>query len=141
MWACAASSCAPMPSRPTATRGRIFPHRRLPARTRGGDVGVERRLFHDWLSLDATYFRTRFYDLIVILGGSLAKLSYFQSDNLANSLAQGGEFSAKLRPASWIFVNASYTLLKTEILSVDGGPGIAPPPFQVGQELIRRPAN
>jgi outer membrane receptor protein involved in Fe transport len=112
-----------------------------PERTRGADLGVERRLFHDWLSLDATYFRTRFYDLIVFLGGSIAKLSHFQTDNLANSLAQGGEFSARLRPASWIFVNASYTLLKTEILSVDGGPGVAPPPFQVGQELIRRPAN
>jgi outer membrane cobalamin receptor len=112
-----------------------------PERTRGADLGLERRLFHDWLALDATYFRTRFYDLIVILGGSLTRLSHFQSDNLANSLAQGGEFSAKLRPASWIFVEASYTLLKTEILSVDGRPGVAPPPFQVGQELIRRPTN
>jgi len=112
-----------------------------PERTRGGDVGVERRLFHDWLSLDGTYFRTRYYDKIVILGGSLASLSHFQSDNLANSLAQGGEFSATLRPARWLFVTGSYTLLKTEILALDGAPGVGTPPFQVGQELIRRPAN
>jgi outer membrane cobalamin receptor len=112
-----------------------------PERTRGGDVGVERRLFHDWLSLDATYFRTRYYDLIVILGGSLAALSHFASDNLANSLGQGGEFSATLRPARWLFLNASYTALKTEILSLNGDPGVGTPPFQVGQELIRRPAN
>jgi outer membrane cobalamin receptor len=112
-----------------------------PERTRGGDVGVERRLFHDWLSLDATYFRTRYYDLIVILGGSLAALSHYESDNLANSLAQGGEFSATLRPARWLFVNASYTALKTEILSLNNDPGVGTPPFQVGQELLRRPAN
>jgi outer membrane cobalamin receptor len=112
-----------------------------PERTRGGDVGVERRLFHDWLSLDATYFRTRYYDLIVILGGSLAALSHYESDNLANSLAQGGEFSATLRPARWLFVNASYTALQTEILSLSDAPGVGTPPFQVGQELLRRPAN
>ncbi|HUP03313.1 MAG TPA: TonB-dependent receptor [Bryobacteraceae bacterium] len=112
-----------------------------PERTRGGDAGVERRFFHDWLSLDATYFRTLYYDLIVILGGNLAALSHYQSDNLANSLAQGGEFSATLRPASWFLLNASYTALKTEILSLNGDPGVGNPPFQVGQELIRRPAN
>ena len=112
-----------------------------PERTRGGDVGVEQRLFHDWLSLDATYFRTHYYDLIVNLGGSLATLSQYKSANLANSQAQGGEFSATLRPARWLFVNGSYTLLKSEILSLNGDPGVGPRPFQVGQELIRRPAN
>jgi outer membrane cobalamin receptor len=112
-----------------------------PERTRGGDVGAEVRLFHDWLALDATYFRTHYYDLIVTLGGSLATLSHYVSDNLANSQAQGGEFSATLRPARWLFVNGSYTLLKTEILSLDNDPGVGPTPFQVGQKLIRRPAN
>jgi outer membrane cobalamin receptor len=112
-----------------------------PERTRGGDVGVERRLFHDWLSVDATYFRTHFYDLIVNLGGSLAKLGQYESENLANSMAEGGEFSATLRPASWVFVTGSYTALKSEILSLNGAPGVGTPPFQVGQELIRRPAN
>jgi outer membrane cobalamin receptor len=112
-----------------------------PERTRGGDAGVEQRLFHDWLSLDATYFRTHFYDLIVNLGGSLATLSQYQSANLANSQAQGGEFSATLRPARWLFVNGSYTLLKSEILSLNDDPGVGTPPFQVGQELIRRPEN
>ncbi len=112
-----------------------------PERTLGADAGVERRLFHDWLALDATWFRNRYRDQIVILGGSLTRLSHFQSGNLANSLAQGAEFSARLRPASWIFVEGSYTLLKTEILALNGAPGLAQPPFQVGQELIRRPAN
>jgi len=35
-----------------------------PERTRSFDAGVEQRLFHDRLSLDATYFYNRFYDLM-----------------------------------------------------------------------------
>jgi len=38
------------------------------------------RLFHDRLSLDATYFYNRFYDLMVTLGGSLSRLGRFQTD-------------------------------------------------------------
>ena len=64
---------------------------------------MEQQLFHDGLSLDATYFYNRYYDLIVILGGSLAALSHYESDNLANARAQGGEFSAGFRPARWLF--------------------------------------
>jgi len=112
-----------------------------PERTRSFDAGVEQRLFHDWLSLDGTYFHNRFHDLIVTLGGSLAQLGHYQTDNLANSLAQGAEFSAKLRPARWLFVEGSYTLLQTEILALNGAPGLAPTPFSVGQELLRRPRN
>jgi len=40
-------------------------------------VGVERRLFPRLLSLDGTYFRTRYYDKIVILGGVAGKLEPF----------------------------------------------------------------
>jgi outer membrane receptor protein involved in Fe transport len=112
-----------------------------PERTRSLDAGIEERFFHNWLSLDGTYFHNQFHDLIVVLGGSLAQLSHYESDNLANSRAQGAEFSAKLRPARWLFVEGSYTLLQTEILSLDGGAGLAPAPFYVGQELIRRPRN
>ena len=112
-----------------------------PERTRSFDAGVERKLFHDRLALDGTYFYNRFYDLIVILGGSLTRLSHYQSDNLANSRAHGVEFSARLRPARWIFVAGSYTRLKTEILSLNGTLIDAPRPFRVGQELVRRPAD
>jgi outer membrane receptor protein involved in Fe transport len=112
-----------------------------PERTRSFDAGIERRLFRDWLSLDATYFYSRYYDLIVLLGGDLARLSRWESDNIANSKAEGAELTARLRPARWIFVEASYTGMKTEILSLDGAPGTAQPPFYAGQELIRRPAH
>ncbi len=112
-----------------------------PERTRSFDAGVEGKLLHDRLALDATYFYNRFYDLIVILGGSLSKLSHYQSDNIANSRAQGMELSAQLRPSRWIFVTGSYTYLNSEILSLNGSANQAPSPFQVGQELLRRPGN
>jgi outer membrane receptor protein involved in Fe transport len=112
-----------------------------PERTRSIDAGVEQRLFQDRLALDGTYFYNRFYDLIVTLGGSLSQLGLYQTGNLANSRAQGAEFAAKLRPARWIFVTGWYTRLKSEILSLNGSANLAPAPFQVGQELLRRPAD
>jgi outer membrane cobalamin receptor len=111
-----------------------------PERTRSIDAGVERKL-GNLLTLDATYFYNRYYDLIVTLGGSLSALSHYQSANLANSQAQGAEFSARLRPARWVLVSGSYTLLETRILSLDGSSNQAPLPFAVGQQLTRRPEN
>jgi outer membrane receptor protein involved in Fe transport len=111
-----------------------------PERTRSVDAGIEQKLFQNLLLLDATYFYNRYYDLIVTLGGSLSTLSHYKSANLANSRAQGAEFSASLRPARWVFVTGSYTLLETKILSLDGSDR-APLPFAVGQQLTRRPEH
>ena len=112
-----------------------------PERTATFDCGVEQRALSGKLSLDATYFYNRFYDLIVSLGGNLAVLSAYQTDNLSNARAQGAEFSARYRPARWMSVAAFYTYLDSEVLSLNGSTGLAPIPFSVGQELIRRPAN
>jgi len=112
-----------------------------PERTASFDFGVEQRVFSGKLSLDATYFYNRFYDLIVSLGGNLAVLSAYQTDNLSNARAQGAELSGRFRPARWMSVAASYTYLDSEVLSLNGSSGLAPIPFSVGQELIRRPAN
>jgi len=112
-----------------------------PERTRSVDAGIEQKVFNGKLRLDATYFYNRYYDLIVTLGGSLTALSHYKSDNLANSQAQGMEFSAGVRPARWVFLTGAYTLLKTRILSLDGSNQQAPLPFTVGQQLTRRPEN
>jgi outer membrane receptor protein involved in Fe transport len=112
-----------------------------PERTRSVETGIEQRLFHNFLTLDGTYFYNRFYDLIVTLGGTLAYLSRYQSANLANSRAQGLELSSTVRPSRWIFLTGSYTLLQTRILSLDGSSGLAPAPFAVGQPLTRRPKH
>lgn len=111
-----------------------------PERTRSVDAGVEQK-FGNLLTLDATWFYNRYYDLIVTLRGSLTSLSHYTSGNLANSRAQGAEFSARLRPARWVFVTGSYTLLETRILSLDGSSNQAPLPFSVGQQLTRRPEH
>ncbi len=112
-----------------------------PERTRGFDAGVEHRFFHDVLSLDATFFDNRYYDLIVILGGNLSVLSHYESDNLANSRALGTEYSARLRPARWLYITGWYTWQDSEILSLNGTASLAPLPFMVGQRLLRVPAN
>ncbi|MBS1854651.1 MAG: TonB-dependent receptor [Acidobacteria bacterium] len=112
-----------------------------PERTRSVDAGVERALLHGMLMVDGTYFYNRYYDLIVTLGGSLTTLSHYKSANLANSQAQGAEFSARLRPARWVLVSGGYTLLETRILSLDGSDAQAPLPFTVGQQLTRRPEH
>jgi outer membrane receptor protein involved in Fe transport len=112
-----------------------------PERTRSFDAGIEQRVFGNLLLLDVTWFHNRYDDLIVTLGGSLSTLSHYHSANLANSRAQGGEFTASVRPARSVFVTASYTLLATRILDLDGAGGQAPLPFTVGQPLTRRPRN
>ncbi|MGA2736280.1 MAG: TonB-dependent receptor [Bryobacteraceae bacterium] len=112
-----------------------------PERTATFDFGVEQHTLRGKLLLDATYFYNRFYDLIVSLGGNLAVLSAYQTDNLSNARAQGAELSARYRPARWMSLAAFYTYLDSEVLSLNGSTGLAPIPFSVGQELIRRPAN
>jgi outer membrane receptor protein involved in Fe transport len=112
-----------------------------PERTRSFEAGIEQTLLGQVLRIDGTYFYNRYYDLIVTLGGTLAYLSRYQSANLANSRAQGLELSAALRPARWVFVTGSYTLLGTRILSLAGSSGVAPLAFHVGQPLTRRPEN
>jgi len=111
-----------------------------PERTVSVDGGIEQRLFHNRVSLEGTYFYSRYYDLIVSLGGSLARLSTYQSDNLANSRAQGGEFALRIRPSRWISIAGTYTLLESEVLSLNGS-SLAPQFFKVGQPLIRRPRH
>jgi len=112
-----------------------------PERTASFDAGIDQRFFGGRLSLDTTYFYNRYYDLIVSLGGNLAVLSSYESDNLANSRAQGVEWAARFRPARWMWIAGSYTWLDSEILSLNGSTGLAPLYFQVGQPLLRRPEN
>src|SRR3970282_190507 len=67
-------------------------------------------------------------------------LSSFVSDNLANSRAHGLETSVRLRPTRSFEFAAAYTRLNSSILAVYGSTPV-PSPFQVGQPLLRRPAN
>lgn len=111
-----------------------------PERSVSFDSGMEQRFFSDRTVLDVTYFYNRFEDQIVSLGGSLANLSSFRTDNLANARAQGMELSFRVRPIRALEFGGEYTLLDSAILAV-GSSSLAQFPFQVGQPLIRRPRN
>ncbi len=111
-----------------------------PERSVSFDFGIEQRALSNRAVVDATYFYNRFEDEIVVLGGSLANLSSFTSDNLGNSRAQGLELSFRLQPIRSVQLNGAYTFDATSILAVEGT-SVALSPFQVGQPLIRRPKN
>jgi outer membrane receptor protein involved in Fe transport len=110
-----------------------------PERTESYDVGIEQRFLNNKMSLDATYFHNNYRDLIVSLGGTLATLSQYYTDNIAKSNAEGVELSAKYRPATWISVAANYMWLETRVLSLDGGTGLVEQYFYPGQPLLRQP--
>ncbi len=110
-----------------------------PERTRSYDFGVEHRLLNNKVSVDATWFRNRYEDLIVSLGGSLSRLSAYSTDNVSNAVAKGVELSATGRPSTWFSVTANYMWLQTEVLSLDGGNGLVQRYYYPGQPLLRRP--
>jgi outer membrane receptor protein involved in Fe transport len=75
------------------------------------------------------------------VGGSLEGASRFRTDNISNARAGGVEMTASLRLPQGFQVRGSYTWLDTEIMAVDSVDGVAPPPFEVGDPLIRRPRH
>jgi outer membrane cobalamin receptor len=112
-----------------------------PERTESYDIGIEKRLLSNQLSLDATWFHNRYKDMIVGLGGSLAKLFAYSTDNLANARAEGVEASARYRPLTWFSVTGNYMFLESEALNLNGGSGLIQQYFYPGQPLLRRPKH
>ncbi|MDM7994237.1 MAG: TonB-dependent receptor [Acidobacteriota bacterium] len=111
-----------------------------PERSISFDAGMEQRLFSNRAVVDFTYFFNRFEDQIVTLGGSLQNLSQYTSDNLKNSRAQGFELSFRINPLQSLELGGQYTFLDTTVLALDGS-NLANAPYQVGQELLRRPRH
>jgi len=111
-----------------------------PERTRSVDAGIEQRFAGDLLAVGATFFYNRYDDLLVTVGRALRDASRYQTDNISNARARGLELTADGRPLTSVAVRANYTFLATEVLAVDGL-GAAPPPFSVGDALIRRPRH
>jgi outer membrane receptor protein involved in Fe transport len=110
-----------------------------PERTESYDIGIQQQVLNGRASLDATWFRNRYKDLIVGLGGSLARLSQYYTDNVSNALAKGVELSATVRPVSWVSLTANYMWLESQVLSLNGGSGLVQQYYYPGQPLIRRP--
>ena len=110
-----------------------------PERTRSVDAGIEQQFDGGALALGATMFVNRYDDLLVTIGRSLQSASHYKTDNISNARATGLELSAAARLSAALTLRGNYTLLNTDILSVDGLNGTAPSPFKVGDALIRRP--
>jgi outer membrane cobalamin receptor len=110
-----------------------------PERVETYDVGIERRLMANRVSLDGTWFHNDFRDLIVGLGGSLATLSTYNTDNLGHARAEGVELTARVRPSTWILLTGNYTWLESAVLSLSGGSGLVQQYYYLGQPLVRQP--
>ena len=110
-----------------------------PERSRSFEAGVTQGSGALPIDVGATYFHNDYDDLIVAVGGSLEGASRYKTDNISNARAQGDRaLRVVAERAGGSGVQASYTWLDTEILAVDQTT-LAPPPFKVGDPLIRRP--
>jgi outer membrane cobalamin receptor len=112
-----------------------------PERSRSFEVGVDQQLAGGAYSVAATGFVNSYDDLIITIARALQGASRYKSDNISNARSRGLELEGAARLVNALRVRASYTLLHTEILSVDGIAQFAPPPFNVGDALIRRPRH
>jgi len=112
----------------------------VPERSRSAEVGVAQALAGGAVQLDATAFYNNYDDLIIAVGQSFAGSSRWRTDNISNARARGAELSAAWRPSAGFDLRVAYTLLDTEILAVDNA-STAPPPYSVGDRLLRRPRH
>lgn len=110
-----------------------------PERTESYDIGLEQVFLNNQLSLDVSWFRNRYRDLIVSLGGSLSVISAYATDNIAKANAEGVEATARYRPRTWLSFTGNYMWLESQMLSLSGGDGLAQQYFYLGQPLLRRP--
>ena len=116
-----------------------------PERSRSAEAGVDQTFAGGHAVAEATVFTNHYDDLIVAVG-SFSGSSRYQTDNISNARATGLELALTLRGRvmQWggldLAGRIGYTALDTEILAVDQDDA-APPPFEVGQALLRRPAH
>jgi outer membrane cobalamin receptor len=116
-----------------------------PERSRSVEAGVEHSLAGGRASIEAVAFANEFDDLIIAVG-SFQGSSRYITDNISNARARGIELGLSggqrivLRGPADLRARIAYTLLDSEILAVDRDHS-APPPFTVGEPLLRRPRH
>lgn len=109
-----------------------------PERSRSVEAGVTQTV-GERLEADVTFFDNHYDDLIVAVG-SLSDVSRYRSDNISNARARGVELSASWRGGRGLSLRGAYTWLDTSVLALDDATS-APPPFAVGDPLLRRPRH
>lgn len=113
-----------------------------PERSRSIEAGVDQAVAAGHALIEATAFRNTFDDLIIAVG-RFQQSSRYRTDNISNARARGIELASTVRTrAAAVDVRGrvTYTWLDTEILAVDRS-AVAPPPFEVGDPLLRRPRH
>ena len=116
-----------------------------PERSRSAEIGVHQGFANGRAAVEAVGFVNEFDDLIVAVG-SFRESSRYTTDNISNARARGLEVGLSAghrlggRRAVDLRGRVSYTLVDSEILAVDRD-NQAPPPFSVGEPLVRRPRH
>jgi outer membrane cobalamin receptor len=116
-----------------------------PERSLSAEAGIEQALLAGKVLLEATGFVNE-YDNLIVAVGSFAEASRYRTDNISNARAGGLELAGTARgrvhgrtPVD-LELRVGYTLLDTRILAVDRSQS-APPPFEIGDPLLRRPRH
>ncbi|HEY7056060.1 MAG TPA: TonB-dependent receptor [Vicinamibacterales bacterium] len=113
-----------------------------PERSRSVEAGVDQPVADGHVLLQATFFHNTFDDLIIAVGpfdGS----SRYRTDNISNARARGLELGSTVRTQAGpvgLQAQIGYTFLDSDILAVDRA-AAAPPPFEPGDPLLRRPRH
>jgi outer membrane receptor protein involved in Fe transport len=116
-----------------------------PERSRSAEFAIEQSFARGRAAVEAVGFFNTFDDLIVAVG-SFRESSRYMTDNISNARSRGVELALTTggRLELWAPVDlrarVGYTFLDSEILAVDNDE-LAPPPFSVGEPLLRRPAH
>jgi outer membrane cobalamin receptor len=116
-----------------------------PERSRSVEAGIEQGFAGGRGLVEAVAFANEFDDLIVAVG-SFRESSRYTTDNIANARARGIELGLgggrRLMARLPIDLRGrlAYTFLDSEVLAVDRDDK-APPPFTVGEPLLRRPRH
>jgi vitamin B12 transporter len=109
----------------------------LPERSRSVDAGIEQRLAHDRLKIEATWFDGRFRNIISTrtLGFNPFRSQFF---NIGETRARGLELTADAAPVEAVRVRGGYTFMPSRVaLSTSPGSVV----FGQGQRLFRRPRH
>jgi vitamin B12 transporter len=112
----------------------------VPERSRSLEAGVAQAFARGAIELQGTVFFNTYDDLIVTIGRSLIDASRYRSDNVSNARARGIEIGASWQTRWGLAARVAYTGLDAEILAVDRAT-MAPPPFEPGDPLLRRPRH
>ena len=114
-----------------------------PERSQSVEVGVDQALL-DGRGWSKPRCSSIDYDDLIVAVGSFSGSSRYRTDNISNARARGLELAGTARvPRSGLRggslqIRVGYTFLDTEVLAVDDE-RLAPPPFTVGDPLLRRP--